>query len=54
MPALPHRPVRIGTQDNAIVHFDRDIPIDLHAVANFGFLGHVMRKKSEREEAVFL
>jgi hypothetical protein len=27
----------VGTQNNAIVHRDRDIPLDLHVVANLRF-----------------
>src|SRR5690242_3225088 len=37
MPSLPQRTENIGTQDNAVVHGDGHIPIDLHAVANFAF-----------------
>ena len=33
--ALLHRPKDVGTQHEAIVHLDRDVPVDAHAVAHF-------------------
>src|SRR6478752_5649608 len=33
--ALLHRPKHVGAQDEAIVHLDRDVPVDAHAVAHF-------------------
>ena len=35
--AVAGRPEDVGAQDEAVVGFDRDIPFDLHAVADFGF-----------------
>ena len=32
---------RVGAQDDAIIHFDRDIPIDAHAVARLGHLTEI-------------
>ena len=33
--AFFHRTKDIGAQHKAVVHFDRDVPIDPHAVADF-------------------
>src|SRR4030066_11033 len=33
--AAAGRAIHVGTQDDAVVHQDGDVPIDLHAVADF-------------------
>ena len=35
--AVAERAKHVGAQHHAVVHCDRRVPIDLHAVANFGF-----------------
>ncbi len=34
------RPENVGAQDEAVVHRDRHVPIDAHAVADFALLAH--------------
>src|SRR6185437_16918697 len=34
--AFLRRPEDVRTKDHAVIHPDRNVPIDLHAVANFG------------------
>jgi hypothetical protein len=42
MPVLLDRPEHVGAQHEAVVHGDRHIPVDAHAVAGFTALGHAV------------
>ena len=38
---LSNRTEHVSTQNNAIVHRDCDVPLDLHVIANFGSFSHL-------------